>query len=128
MARMRVFVSSTALDLREHRLAVARALEQLGLGLARMETFGARPSEPTEACLVEIEDSELFVGLYAHRYGYVPERSEIPITETEFDHARSLRRPTFCFFVDDGFRGRRPWSSRRPDVTSCKGSKRRSRS
>ena len=67
--------------------------------------FGARPSEPTEACLAEIEDSELFVGLYAHRYGYVPEGSEISITELEFDHARSLRRPTFCFFVEEGY----PW-------------------
>ena len=98
-------MSSTDLDLREHRLAVARALEQLGLGLARMETFGARPNEPTEACLAEIEDSELFVGLYGHRYGYVPEGSEISITELEFDHAHSLRRPTFCFFVEEGY----PW-------------------
>jgi len=64
---MRVFVSSTAVDLMNHRLAVSAALERLGLGLARMETFGARPNEPTNACVEEIEGSELFVGLYAYR-------------------------------------------------------------
>ena len=49
-------------------LAVAGALERLGLQLARMEMFGARPEEPTKACLEEVEASELFVGIYAHRY------------------------------------------------------------
>ena len=102
---MRAFISSTAVDLIDHRLAVAGALERLSLGLARMESFGGRPTDPISACLEEIEASELFVGLYAHRYGYVPKDSEISITELEFDHAHALRRPTFCFFVEEGY----PW-------------------
>jgi hypothetical protein len=102
---MRVFLSSTAVDLINHRLAVAAALERLGLALARMESFGTRPTDPVSACSEEIEDSELFVGLYAHRYGHIPEGSEISITELEFDRARNLRRPTFCFFVEEGY----PW-------------------
>ena len=102
---MNVFVSSTALDLPNHRLAVAMALERLGLQPARMETFGARPEDPTEACLKEIEGSDIFVGIYAHRYGYVPPGSTSSITESEFDYACNLRRPTFCFFID----GEYPW-------------------
>jgi hypothetical protein len=100
---MRVFISSTLLDLVEHRRTAANALERLGLHLARMETFGARPDEPTSACLADIDASELFVGIYAHRYGYVPSGSAFSITELEFDRAMAVRRPTFCYFVDEGY-------------------------
>lgn len=102
---MKVFVSSTAHDLPKHRLAVALALERLGLQLARMETFGAVPDEPTEASFDEVEGSELFVGIYAHRYGYIRPGSKPSITEAEFEHAYKLRRPPFCFFVDSEY----PW-------------------
>lgn len=102
---MRVFVSSTYRDLVDHRRAVAEALERLGLQLERMEAFGARPQDATQACLSEVEASELFVGIYAHRYGYVPAGSAVSITEAEFDHAFNNRRPTFCFFVDEEY----PW-------------------
>jgi uncharacterized protein DUF4062 len=39
-----------------------------------MEDYGARPNDATCACLDEIDQSDLFVGVYAHRYGYVPDR------------------------------------------------------
>jgi len=70
-----------------------------------METFGARPDEASQACFAEIEGSDLFVGIYAKRYGFVPADSQISITEAEFDYAFKLRRPTFCFFMDDEY----PW-------------------
>src|SRR5690348_15709053 len=102
---MKVFISSTALDLIDHRSAVAAAIERLGLTLSRMETFGARPTEPREACIEENEQSELFVGLYAHRYGYIPDGSGVSITELEFNRAYALRRPTFCFYANEHY----PW-------------------
>jgi hypothetical protein len=102
---MKVFISSTYRDLVDHRRAVADAVERLGLQLERMESFGARPEEPLHACLAEVEDSELFVGIYAHRYGYIPVDATVSITEVEFEHALAHRRPTFCFFLDDSY----PW-------------------
>src|SRR6266702_1178078 len=102
---MKVFVSSTYLDLAAHRKAVGDAMERLGLELTRMETFGARPEEPVPACLSEVERSDLFVGVYAHRYGYIPAGSGISVTEAEFRHAVTLNKPTFCFFVDQ----KHPW-------------------
>ena len=68
-----------------------------------MGSFGARPEDPTEACLEEVEGSEIFVGLYAHRYGYASPDSTSSITESEFNYAHKLRRPTFCFFIDDEY-------------------------
>jgi len=71
-----------------------------------MEVFGARPSDATEVCLDEIDASDAFLGIYAHRYGYVPAGSSISITEREFDFAQEHSKPTFCFVVDEEF----PWS------------------
>jgi len=68
---MKVFISSTYDDLKDHRKAAHDELERLGLHVIWMEAFGARPMESTEACLKEIEECDLFVGIYAHRYGYI---------------------------------------------------------
>ena len=98
---MKVFLSSTYNDLIEHRKAAHDALEQLGLHVIWMEAFGARPEESTKACLKEVEESNLFVGIYAHRYGYIPDGKDISITEQEFDHAQKLGKPVFGFIVNE---------------------------
>jgi Domain of unknown function (DUF4062) len=105
---VRTFISSTYLDLVDHRRVVANALERLGQTAGRMEVFGARPNEPTVACFDEIQRCDLFVGIYAYRYGYVPEGAETSITEQEFDRARQLSKPIFCFVIDEGH----PWLPR----------------
>jgi hypothetical protein len=98
---MKVFLSSTSVDLIEYRQAAAEALERLGLQVGRMETFGARPVEPSGVCLSEIESCDLFVGIYAHRYGYIPNGLTVSITEAELRHARKHNKPIFCFVVED---------------------------
>jgi hypothetical protein len=103
---MKIFLSSTYEDLREHRAKTAQAIERLGQQGIRMEVFGARPSDATNVSLDEVEASGAFLGIYAHRYGYVPQGSSISITEQEFDFAHEHRIPTFCFLVDEAF----PWS------------------
>jgi hypothetical protein len=64
---MKVFLSSTKKDLIEHRKAAHDALEQLSLHVIWMEAFGARPIDSTTACLNEVEESNLFVGIYVRR-------------------------------------------------------------
>ena len=102
---MKIFLSSTYQDLIGHREAAARAIERLGQQGVRMEVFGARPLEATSACLEEISDSDALIGIYAHRYGYVPYGQLKSITEQEFDFAREKEKPTFCFIVDEEY----PW-------------------
>jgi hypothetical protein len=102
---MKIFLSSTYQDLIGHREAAARAIERLGQQSVRMEVFGARPLEATSACLEEISDSDALIGIYAHRYGYVPCGQLKSITEQEFDFARENEKPTFCFIVDEEY----PW-------------------
>lgn len=102
---MKVFVSSTFVDLAEYRKAVIDALERLGTQVGKMEVFGARPEGAEEACLKEVEDSDIFIGIYAHRYGYVPQNSQISITEQELEHAVHHGKRIFCFLVDENY----PW-------------------
>jgi hypothetical protein len=102
---MRVFLSSTFADLVEHRAAVNDALERLGHQVGRMEIFGARPEEPATACLEEITRCDLFVGVYARRYGHVAPGSDVSITEQELEWARQHGKPVFCFVLAEDH----PW-------------------
>src|SRR5512147_2942179 len=105
-AIMRVFISSTYKDLIDYRSAAIRAVEGTNYQASKMEVFGARPDEPLDACLKEVEESDFFIGIYAHRYGYVPSGSDISITEMEYVHARKLGKDIYCFVVDEE---NQPW-------------------
>ncbi|HRQ23930.1 MAG TPA: DUF4062 domain-containing protein [Anaerolineales bacterium] len=103
---MKVFISSTYKDLIEHRAAAIRAVEGTNYQASKMEVFGARPDEPLDACLKEVEQSDLFIGIYALRYGFIPEGADISITEMEYRHAKTLGKPIYCFILDDE---NQPW-------------------
>ena len=98
---MKVFISSTYQDLIDYRAAAIEAVEGTSYQAVKMEVFGARSDEPLNACLQEIEQCDLFIGIYAHRYGYVPDSSNISITEMEYLHIKKLGKPIYCFIVDE---------------------------
>lgn len=102
----RVFVSSTFSDLKEHREAVLAGIRQLGAHEVAMENFGARDERPKDECVRVIrEESDFFVGIYAHRYGHVPHGDAVSITETEYEAASQARLPRLIYLVDDAT----PW-------------------
>jgi CheY-like chemotaxis protein len=105
---MKIFLSSTYLDLIEYRAAAANAFERLGQQGVRMEVFGARPTDATSVCFDEMIESDAMVGIYAHRYGHIPTGHTTSITEQEFDFARSKEKPVFCFLIDQDY----PWPPR----------------
>jgi hypothetical protein len=100
-----VFVSSTERDLRRHREAVKTALVKTGYLPVGMEEFGARDAAPVAGCLDLVGEADLFVGIYAWRYGYVPPGAERSITAEELEEARRLDKPRFYFLVDESA----PW-------------------
>jgi len=102
---MKFFLSSTYEDLREHRVKAAQAIERLGQQGVRMEVFGARPGDATEVVTDEIAQSDAFVGIYAHRYGFIPLGSSKSITQQEFEYAQKRAMPIFAFVIDEDF----PW-------------------
>jgi len=101
----RVFVSSTYIDLIDYRKAAEKAINDQKQKYEGMEYMGAMNEEPTEACLDLVEQCDLFIGIYAWRYGYIPDGSDISITEQEYLNAQKLGIPCLCYFVDEDF----PW-------------------
>ena len=75
--RVRVFVSSTLAELAAERLAVTNAITQLRLTPVLFE-LGARPYPPRDLYRAYLEQSDVFVGIYAESYGWVaPESASI---------------------------------------------------
>ncbi|MBI3914150.1 MAG: DUF4062 domain-containing protein [Chloroflexi bacterium] len=102
---MKIFVSSTYIDLIEYRKAVERAVNLLDQQFKGMEYFGARTEEPKAAALKAVEQCDMFVGIYAHRYGTIPDGETKSITEQEFDHALEHKKTILCYRVGT----KQPW-------------------
>lgn len=102
----KVFISSTFSDLIDYRESVQKGLRQLGAEDISMENFGARDERPKEECIRLIyEEADFFVGIYAHRYGYIPEGDTISITQSEYIAAETSGIPKLIYVIDD----EHPW-------------------
>ena len=102
----RVFLSSTFTDLADYRAAVQWGLRQLGAVDVSMENFGARNEQPVDECVrIVRQDSDLFVGVYAHKYGYVPDGTDVSISELEYKAASEASLPRFIYLVNE----QQPW-------------------
>jgi predicted ATPase len=89
--RLRVFVSSTLAELADERAAVARAISALGLTPVLFE-LGARPHPPRELYRAYLAQSDIFIGLYWQRYGWIGPDMEISGLEDEFRLSSSIPR------------------------------------
>src|SRR5438874_6224645 len=101
----RIFISSTAVDLREYRDKVRDAVLRLEDLPIAMETFSALGGEPAAECMRMAADADAVVCIVAHRYGYVPPLElggdgERSITWLEVDAAKRSGKPVFAFLVD----------------------------
>ncbi|HJQ32016.1 MAG TPA: DUF4062 domain-containing protein [Pyrinomonadaceae bacterium] len=80
-------ISSTAFDLPEHRAQAHQACLDAGVFPIGMEQLPARDATGVAASLEMVEQADIYIGIYAFRYGWVPEGREVSITEMEFDCA-----------------------------------------
>jgi predicted ATPase len=84
--RLRVFVSSTLKELADERRAARAAIERLRLAPVMFE-LGARPHPPRELYRAYLEQSDVFVGIYWERYGWVAPGEEVSGLEDEYNLA-----------------------------------------
>ena len=89
--RLRVFVSSTLEELADERAAVSRAVSALRLTPVMFE-LGARPHPPQELYRAYLAQSDIFIGLYWQRYGWVGPGMDISGLQNEYELSRSLPR------------------------------------
>ena len=105
-----IYLSSTYEDLKEYRRVVFDALRKSGYQVNAMESYVATDQRPIDKCLKDVTDADIYVGILAFRYGYVPPAGHnnpngLSITELEFRQAESLKKPCLTFVVNDST----PW-------------------
>src|SRR3954463_12271930 len=81
--RVRVFVSSTLNELVTEREAARAEITRLRLTPVMFE-LGARPHPPRELYRSYLAQSDVFVGVYGERYGWVAPGSEVSGLEDEY--------------------------------------------
>jgi tetratricopeptide (TPR) repeat protein len=104
----RIYMSSTYSDLKQHREQVYRALRELGHDVVAMEDYVASDQRPLAKCLADVAACDLYVGIFAHRYGHVPDHDNPEgrsITELEYRHAEAQGIPRLVFQLDPAV----PW-------------------
>src|SRR5687768_16571027 len=84
--RLRVFVSSTLKELATERRAARGAIEKLRLAPVMFE-LGARPHPPRELYRAYLQQSDVFVGLYWEKYGWVAPEEQVSGLEDEYNLA-----------------------------------------
>ena len=89
--RLRVFVSSTLEELAAERRAARAAIEQLRLAPVMFES-GARAHPPQEVYRAYLAQSDIFIGIYWQRYGWVGPGMTISGLEDELRLAAGMPR------------------------------------
>src|SRR5262245_19100873 len=92
-----IYLSSTYEDLKEYRRVVYDALRKSGHHVTAMEDYVAADQRPVDKCLKDVTDADIYVGIFAFRYGYVPPLGHnnpngLSITELEFRQAETLKK------------------------------------
>ncbi|MEU7960167.1 HEAT repeat domain-containing protein [Micromonospora humida] len=96
---MKVYISATQKDLLKYRLAVHAVARRLKIEDVAMEAYGADVQPPLERCLSDVRDCDLYLGLFAWRYGFRPPGQTSSITELEYRAALAAGKPCLVFLL-----------------------------
>lgn len=101
--QLKAVISSTSLDLPEHRKQVLEACQRQGVFTFRMEDLPAHDATAKAASLKLVDQADIYIGVFAHRYGFVPKKNnpkKLSITEMEYDRAVKRGMPRMIFIMD----------------------------
>lgn len=97
----KVMISSTARDLPEHREKVLDACLRQGMFPVMMEHLPAADADATQESLLMVNEADIYLGIFAYRYGYIPKGYDISITEMEYKGAAERGIPRLIFLMDE---------------------------
>src|SRR5215216_6145914 len=101
---LKVYVSSTFKDLKDYRRVVIETLEQLEHEAKAMEMYVAADERPLDLCLADVARCDLYIGIVAWRYGFIPQENNPEgrsITECELREAMRLGKKCVLFLSDE---------------------------
>lgn len=101
-APLRIFISSVMEGYELERRAVREAvyaLHNAGFAVRPVlaEQFPADPESPRQALLKELDSSDVYLGVFGRRYGYVNPQSGLSVTEEEYRRARERGKQILIF-------------------------------
>lgn len=99
----KVMISSTALDLPEHREGLVNACLRQTMFPLRMEDLHANSDEAAAASLKMVDQADIYIGVFANRYGYIPKANnanQISVTEMEYNRAIERNIERLVFIMD----------------------------
>jgi hypothetical protein len=106
---MKIYVSSTYEDLKEFRRAIYGQLRKLRIDTVAMEDYVAGEKRPLDKCLDDVANSDIYVGIFAWRYGYIPKEGNPEsrsITELEYRAAGEHSKERLVFLLREDA----PWT------------------
>jgi hypothetical protein len=112
-----IYLSSSFRDLKTERALVTAALRAAGHEVVAMEGYPPSAECPTDRCQTDAREADLYLGLVARRYGYVPPTASIAITEIEYRSAMAANRPSAIFLLDEAVE----WPARWTDASTGEG-------
>ena len=93
-----IFIGSTKKDLSKAREAVIRAILEAGHIPSGMELWAAGTTPTKNAISARLKKCDIHIILLGARYGHVPAKSDISITEWELQQSKDSDRPCIAFF------------------------------
>jgi len=98
-----VFLSSTYKDLIGHRNAVKDQIIRRDMLFRGMEHFGADPGglAPATKIVDEVRKTDVYLGIFGVRYGYVDQATGLSMTELEFNEAETSGKPMLLYVIRD---------------------------
>ena len=87
--RLRVFVSSTLQELADERVAAKEAIQRIRLTPVMFE-MGARPHPPRDLYRAYLAQSDVFIGIYWQRYGWIAPDETVSGLEDEYLLAQQM--------------------------------------
>ncbi len=99
--KYQIFISSTYEDLKAERDQVIKAVLEMGHIPVGMEMFSAADEEQWKIIQRQIDSSDYYVVIVAHRYGSIVPDLGISYTEREYDYAIEKGVPTLGFVIDN---------------------------
>lgn len=110
-AKYQIFVSSTYVDLKDERDLVIKAILEMGHIPVGMEMFSAADEEQWNIIKRQIDQSDYYVVVVAHRYGSCDSLG-LSYTEKEYDYACQIGVPSLGFILDDSV----SWPREKSDI------------
>jgi len=95
----KAIVSSTIRDLPEHRKQVMDACQRQTFFPLMMEHLPASDAEAISASLAMVDQADVYIGVFAYRYGYIPAGHSVSVTEMEYNRAVERKIPRLIFIM-----------------------------